>query len=123
MNFDVTEEQAAPGVHIVRLRGQFDFSNVGRARAVINQRIEDGAHKVIINLDALDYIDSAGLGVLVGALARLRDREGELAVVCCTPRIRRVFDITKLTQLLALYDTEEEALRHMGVPSARVAAD
>ena len=112
MNFDVTEEQREPGVHVVRLSGQFDFSHVARARATINQRIEDGARLIIVNLDELDYIDSAGLGVLVGTLARLREREGELAVVCRAPRIRRVFDITKLTQLLAVYDTEEDALGH-----------
>ncbi len=70
MNFDVTEEERKPGVHVVRLSGQFDFSNVARARAIINQRIEDGVRLIIVNLDELDYIDSAGLGVLVGTLAR-----------------------------------------------------
>jgi anti-sigma B factor antagonist len=112
MNFDVKEEQYEPGVFIVRLNGQFDFSHVASARTVINRRIEEGARLIVVNLDGLDYIDSAGLGVLVGTLARLRERNGDLAVVCRAPRIRRVFDITKLTQLLALYETEQEAISH-----------
>ncbi|HEY3265702.1 MAG TPA: STAS domain-containing protein [Armatimonadota bacterium] len=111
MSFDVTEEERGDAV-IVRFNGQFDFSHVAVARSIINRRVEAGARLIIVNLDGLDYIDSAGLGVLVGTLARLREREGELAVVCHSPRIRRVFDITKLTQLLTMYDDEESALSH-----------
>ncbi len=112
MTFDVREEERDPGVHIVWLSGQFDFSHVASARSLINRRIEEGAKLIIVNLDALEYIDSAGLGVLVGTLARLRERGGELAIVCRSPRIRRVFDITKLTQLLVIYETDEDALKH-----------
>lgn len=112
MNFEVVDEEREPGVFVIRLTGQFDFSHVANARSVINGRIEEGAHLIVVNLDGLEYIDSAGLGVLVGTLARLRERNGELAVVCRSPRIRRVFDITKLTQLLALYESEDAALAH-----------
>ncbi len=103
---EAQEEEAS----IIRLKGQFDFSNVDTARQTIRDRIDQGASFLIVNLDELEYIDSAGLGVLVGTLARLREMEGELAVVCSNSRIRRVFDITKLTQLLSLYDSEAEAL-------------
>lgn len=109
MSFDVTEEEHGDAI-IVRFSGQFDFSHVAVARSIINRRVESGARLIIANLDGLDYIDSAGLGVLVGTLARLREREGELAIVCHSPRIRRVFDITKLTQLLTMYDDEASAL-------------
>lgn len=110
MSFEVSTETREPSVAIVRFAGQFDFSRVSTARAEINQAIEQGAQLIVVNLNGLEYIDSAGLGVLVGTLARLRDRQGELAVVCRTPRIRRVFEITRLTQLVTLHDTEEEAL-------------
>lgn len=111
MSFEVTDEQRSPGVWIFRLTGQFDFSHVSNARSLINQRIEEGARLIVINLDGLDYIDSAGLGVLVGTLARLRERHSDLAIVCRAPRIRRVFEITKLTQLLSVFETEQDALR------------
>lgn len=110
MSFDVATDAPQPGTVIVRFTGLFDFSHVATARAAINQQIDEGARLIIINLDGLDYIDSAGLGVLVGTLARLRDRNGELAVVCKSPRIRRVFEITRLTQLISLMDSEADAL-------------
>lgn len=110
MEFHEIEEPDRPGVVIFRLSGQFDFSTAGPARARINQRIQEGARLIVINLDAVDYIDSVGLGALVGALARLSERGGELAVVCCTPRLHRVFNVTKLTQLLTIYASETEAI-------------
>jgi anti-sigma B factor antagonist len=110
MGFDITDEERSPGVWVMTLTGQFDFSRVSAARTLINKRVEEGAQTLVVNLDGLEYIDSAGLGVLVGTLARLRERDGKLAVVCNNPRVRRVFEITKLTQLLALYETEGEAI-------------
>jgi anti-sigma B factor antagonist len=95
---------------ILRLSGQFDFSNVDAVRQAIRTRLDEGTLFLIINLDDLEYIDSAGLGVLVGTLARLRENGGELAVVCSNVRVRRVFDITKLTQLLSIYDSEAQAM-------------
>ena len=118
MSFDISTDSPQPGTVIVRFTGQFDFSHVATARASINQQIEEGARLIIINLDGLDYIDSAGLGVLVGTLARLRDRHGELAVVCQSPRIRRVFEITRLTQLISLMDSESDALTARPAPSS-----
>jgi anti-sigma B factor antagonist len=112
MDFSVTTDVQEPGVVVFRLAGQFDFSHVATARAAINPQIDQGAEFIVANLDGLNYIDSAGLGVLVGTLARLKDRGGELAVVCHAPRIRRVFDITRLTQLIPLHNTEEEAFSH-----------
>ena len=116
MSFDVSTDTPQPGTVIVRFTGQFDFSHVATARTTINQLIEAGARLIIINLNGLDYIDSAGLGVLVGTLARLRDRNGELAVVCQSPRIRRVFEITRLTQLISLMDSESDALTARPAP-------
>jgi anti-sigma B factor antagonist len=118
MTFEIHDEQIAPGVWVFRLGGQFDFSQVALARAAVNKRIEEKPSLIVVNLDGLDYIDSAGLGVLVGTLARLREYGGSFGVVVHTPRIRRVFDITKLTQLMPVYDTAEEAFRHNAVPVA-----
>jgi anti-sigma B factor antagonist len=112
--FEVVDEERAPGVYVVRLKGEFDFVHAPAARADINNLIESDARRVVVNLDEVEYIDSAGLGVLVGTLARMRERDGELEVVCNAPRIRRVFDITKLRHILTLHETEEEA----GLPPA-----
>lgn len=108
-SLEITDDERGPGVYVVTLRGQFDFSHAARAREAILRHIEAGARRVVVNLDGVEYIDSAGLGVLVGMLARCRERGGDLVVVCSAPRIRRVFDITKLGQILAIHDTEAEA--------------
>jgi anti-sigma B factor antagonist len=118
MTLDIHDELRAPGVWHFKFGGQFDFSQVGTARAALSRRLDEHPALLVVNLDGLDYIDSAGLGVLVGTLARLREHDGSLAVVVRTPRIRRVFDITKLTQLMSVYESDEEAFRHGAVPTA-----
>jgi anti-sigma B factor antagonist len=113
-SLEVVDQERAPGVCEIRLTGQFDFAHAAAARAAINRRIEEGARRIVVNLDNVEYIDSAGLGVLVGTLARLREQDGDLAVVCNAPRIRRVFEITKLSQIVPLHETDEQA----GLPAA-----
>jgi hypothetical protein len=64
---------------------------------------------VVVDLSRVSFIDSSGLGVLVGALKRVRER-GALSLVCPEPRVRRVFEITGLTQVFPMYNGLEEAV-------------
>jgi anti-sigma B factor antagonist len=106
---EIQDEERPDGEYVIRLKGPLDFSQAADARATINRRIEEGARRVVVDLNGVEYIDSAGLGVLVGMLARSREHGSELAVVCSVPRLRRVFDVTKLSQILPLYDTPADA--------------
>lgn len=111
-SLEITDVERGPGTFVISLRGQFDFAHAAAARTAISRHVEEGARRVVVNLDGVEYVDSAGLGVLVGMLARARENGGDLCVVCQAPRIRRVFDITKLSQILSIHGTEAEA----GVP-------
>lgn len=108
-SLEIVDEERSPGVFVVSLRGQFDFAHAADARATIKRHVEEGAQRVVVNLNGVEYIDSAGLGVLVGMLARTREHHADFTVVCNAPRIRRIFDITKLSQILHIHATEAEA--------------
>ena len=62
---------------------------------------------MVLDLSDLDFVDSFGIGAVVGALKRLRQRGGDLALVCPSSRIRRVFEICDLDRILALHDSVE----------------
>ena len=64
-----------------------------------------------MNLDGVDFLDSTGLGVLVGALKRVRSNDGDLYLVCTQPRIRKVFEVTGLTKVFSLFDTVDDAVK------------
>lgn len=68
--------------------------------------------RLILNLDAVQTIDAAGLGVLASAAALARERNSQVAL-CCTPsRIRRLLGTTRLDSVLKLYDNENKALNN-----------
>ncbi len=96
----------AEKIPVLRLSGELDLGSVPEVRRAIRALIDEGLVNFIINLTLLDFIDSSGLGVLVGGLARVREKQGEIKIVCANRRILRVFEMTRLTQLFEIYQDE-----------------
>jgi anti-sigma B factor antagonist len=72
-------------------------------------RVCGGGACVVVDLSGVSFIDSTGLGVLIGGLKRAREK-GSLSLVCPHSRVRRVFEITGLTQVFTFFDAQEEAV-------------
>ena len=98
------------GVPVVAVRGEVDFGTAPRLRELLVSTAMDGNHRVVVDLRAVDFLDSTGLGVLVGALKRVRSNDGDLYLVCTQPRIRKVFEVTGLTKVFSLFDTVDDAV-------------
>jgi anti-sigma B factor antagonist len=96
-------------VAVLAVSGEVDVATVPRLREQLHGLVASGTPRIVVNLDAVDFLDSTGLGVLVGALKRVRNNGGELALVCTAPRIRKVFEVTGLTKVFSLYDTVDAA--------------
>jgi anti-sigma B factor antagonist len=73
--------------------------------------IQKGNNNIIVNLEGVSYIDSTGLGVLIGALKRVKENNGDIKLVCTNLQIKKIFDITGLVKIFELYDSEELALK------------
>jgi anti-sigma B factor antagonist len=100
-----------PGsVAVVSVSGEIDAYSAGILRRELLGVIGVGAQVVVVDLDAATFVDSITLGVLLGAFRRLQNRHGELRVACANPVIRRIFEITQLDRVLALYPSRDEAL-------------
>ena len=114
----------AGNIPVLRLSGELDLNSVPDVRRSIRALIDEGLVNFIINLSELDFIDSSGLGVLVGGLARVREKQGEIKIACSNKRILRVFEMTRLTQLFEIHTSEEEAARnfHAGGPASHESA-
>jgi anti-sigma B factor antagonist len=61
-------------------------------------------------MEKVDFLDSTGLGVLVGGLKRVRSHDGSLHLVCTQEKILKVFRITGLTKVFPIHSTVEEAV-------------
>jgi len=98
---------------ILTLAGELDAYTSLELRDTVVRLVEEGARALIINLEKVDFIDSVGLGTLVGGLKRLVEHGGSLRLVCVNPEIQKVFDITGLSKIFAIHKTNEEALKHV----------
>ena len=97
-------------VPIIDLAGEVDAYTSARFREAMIDLIESGAANLIISMMKVEYIDSSGLGALVGGLKRSTERGGRIVIVCDNPQIRKVFEITGLEKVFPLYMAEEDAL-------------
>ena len=107
LGLDVSERD---GYSVLAVSGEVDVATVPRLREQLHGLVAEGNIRIIVDLDGVDFLDSTGLGVLVGALKRVRSNDGELVLVCTQPRIRKVFEVTGLTKVFALYDSVDEAV-------------
>jgi anti-sigma B factor antagonist len=73
--------------------------------------IESGCNNVIINMEGVGFIDRSGLGVLVSALRRARERDGVVRIVCTRDNILKIFRITGLDKVFPIFSDAAEANR------------
>ena len=86
---------------------------VGDEGGILRERIVKmlpGTPKIVVNLRAVDYIDSGGLGLLVGLLVSARNRGGELKLVSPTQRIKELLRRTSLAKIFRVYGNNDEAV-------------
>jgi anti-sigma B factor antagonist len=95
----------------VEVQGEIDVYTSPRVKETINELIEKGHYQLVINLEGVRYIDSTGLGVLIGALKKVREHSGRILLVCTNPQIKKIFNITGLVKIFEIFKDEDEALQ------------
>lgn len=93
---------------IIVATGEIDLATVTQLSTALGNAVDTGSTRVVVNLDKVGYIDSAGLGALVGAHKRLKARAGALVVRCSEPRVLRLFALTGLTKVLVIEGGPED---------------
>src|SRR5919109_955930 len=93
------------GHTVLSVHGEVDVYTAPRFRERLIELVSEGKLRIVVDLEAVDFLDSTGLGVLVGGLKRLRSHDGDLTLVCTQSRILKVFEITGLTKVFSIYDS------------------
>lgn len=100
MDFRITDGPIDATTHVIEPHGEIDLASAPDLRATLDAATDAGARHVVVDFEDVAFMDSRGLGVLLSAQRKLRARERKLIVVCDDPLIRRVFEITGLTDVL-----------------------
>ncbi len=107
---------------VLSIGGDLDVLGAPDLRQAVVAAVAGGSRLLVLDLSELDFVDSFGIGAVVGALKRLRQRGGDLALVCPSPRIRRVFEICDLDRILAMHDSMDSLLEPSAAGSAGAAS-
>lgn len=83
--------------------GEVDLYTAPALRDEIASLIQGGARKLVVNLEQVGFMDSSGLGVLIGALRRLKEHDGQLALVCNEGSTLKIFAVTGLDKVFAIH--------------------
>jgi anti-sigma B factor antagonist len=104
------EVEEKDGAAVLSVKGEVDVATAPRLREELIGLVTKGHQHIVVDLEGVEFLDSTGLGVLVGALKRVRTHGGELHLVCTSSRVLKVFEITSLTQVFPIHASVGEAV-------------
>lgn len=103
-------------VLIIRLAGELDHHTAEQLKEQVEEKInKDGIKHILLNLEELTFMDSSGLGVILGRYKRLKQVDGTMIICAISPSIYRLFELSGLFKILQIVDSEEQALKTLGV--------
>jgi anti-sigma B factor antagonist len=106
------------GFTIIEVAGEIDVYTAPKLRERLVSLVEEGSYQLIVDMEGVEFLDSTGLGVLVGGLKRVRAHEGWIDLVSTQGRILRIFRITGLNKVFSIYDSVADAVAAHGAPPA-----
>ena len=101
---------AQDGIEVIDVQGEIDMYTAPRLRELLIDLVSRGSYQLVVNLDKVGFLDSTGLGVLVGGLRRVRAHDGSLDLVCTQPPILKILKVTGLTEVFGIYETVDQAI-------------
>jgi anti-sigma B factor antagonist len=105
------EREDAGSLPVVTVHGELDLETAPELRRALIEAIDDHpGSPLVVDLEGVDFIDSAGLGVLVGGLKRARDRGGDVLLVATGQNVVRVLELTGLTRAFEIHPSRAAAL-------------
>ena len=98
------------GTTIVAVGGEIDVYTAPKLRDRITELVADGVFNLVIDMESVEFLDSTGLGVLVGGLKKVRAHNGSLELICTQDRLLKIFRITGLAKVFVIHDSADGAL-------------
>ena len=118
MELTLNVHSEPPGFTVIEVGGEIDVYTAPKLKERLVSLVESGSYQLIVDMESVEFLDSTGLGVLVGGLKRVRAHDGWIDLVCTQSRILRIFRITGLNRVFSIYETVPEALAAHDTPTA-----
>lgn len=107
---DISQSQK-DDVTVVALAGRFDAQSAGNAEETLKAALEAGAKKILVDMDQVEYISSAGLRVLLSTAKKLAGVSGKLVLCGLKPYVREVFEVAGFTTIFMILPDVDEGVK------------
>ena len=112
---EVRVEDASSDLSILVVGGEVDYEVSPQLKAHMMRAIKAGAKRLVLDLSDVTFIDSTAIGVVAGAVEKLDEAGGSLAIVSTHEKVVQIFEITGLDSVVTLHASREEALAALAV--------
>lgn len=103
---------------VVRLKGELDHHTAEAVKARMEEAIAKGnVRHVVVNLKDLKFMDSSGLGVILGRYKQITGKGGKMVLCDVSPSVYRLFEMSGLFKIVAVEDNEKQAISSLEVVS------
>jgi anti-anti-sigma factor len=111
IDLDIINEEAAPGIIVFTLKGNLDGGTFTQVERVFNTFLTEDTCKFIVDLTELEYVSSAGAGVLLGWCGVLEEKQGRMVIINPQPKVQMVFDMLGLPNFITIVNNRAAALK------------
>ena len=100
--FSLSQESLDAERHVVAVRGEIDLFTAPDLKSALSEAIESGHDRIVVDLTDTTFLDSTALGVILASAQRMAERGGRFELVCGSPSIRRILDMTMISRTVHL---------------------
>ena len=112
-HFELSDEYSASGTHVINVSGEIHVQTAPRFAERLSAAIDKGSRAIVLDLRAVEFVDSTGLSVLLNGLRQVIAAQGAMALVCANPTVLRLFEITSLDETFDIFPERPAAFAHV----------
>ena len=108
----ISEErtEASSPVSLISLRGTIETTNASGLEETLERVINDRCYRIVVDLGAISYVSSAGWGIFISEIKRIRRNGGDIKLVGMSPEVREVFELLEFNSILRPFESTADAL-------------
>ena len=109
----ISEERAGsnPPVAVLTLKGTIETTNASGLEETLTRIVDESCYRIVVDLGSVTYISSAGWGIFISEIKRIRRNGGDIKLAAMSPEVREVFDLLEFGNILKPYESASDALR------------
>ena len=114
MDIKIDVRPKGNNITLIVLNGEIGTETVNQFKDRIDQIVNDGNTRLIMDFQDVNYLNSMGLGVVAATLKKVKKSKGDLKLLNLSPAVQELFELTRLTKVFEIFDSEDTAIKSFG---------